>query len=221
MVSAALPTLNHNRADSVTTQSCQLQLCMSRSIKDKECFSRPGPQPTVPALSRNRADCACYLGRVLNLLEAPAQGNRQGEGEVEDMLEQPLETTEQLEQLCHKLEENVAYKKKIIRYLSLQAGVSLGDGVRRMIRKIGTNELWGNYSFKGRKGKRPFQALSLNEVLIRACQKAYPQTRGKCVEDCVAVTLKHAPHRGPPRVQMLARPHVEDDEEEETEAEEL
>lgn len=39
--------------------------------------------------------------------------------------------------------------------------------------------------------------------LTGACQKAYPQTRVKCVEDCVAVTLKHAPHRGPPRVQVL------------------
>lgn len=54
-----------------------------------------------------------------------------------------------------------------IRYLCLQSGASLGDGVRRMLRKIGLNSLWKNYSYKGRKGKRAFQPLLITDVIIR------------------------------------------------------
>ncbi|KAI7792506.1 hypothetical protein IRJ41_015741, partial [Triplophysa rosa] len=83
-----------------------------------------------------------------------------------------------------------------IRYLCLQSGASLGDGIRRMLRKIGHNALWANYSYKGRKEKRPFQPLLINDVIIRASSKVYPQHKSQSVEDMIAVTLKHAPHRG-------------------------
>ncbi len=46
----------------------------------------------------------------------------------------------------------------------------MGDGIRRMLHKIGENSLWAEYSYKGRKGKRPFQKLLINDVLIRKRQ---------------------------------------------------
>ncbi len=57
-----------------------------------------------------------------------------------------------------------------MRYLCLQRGGSLGDGIRRMLHKIGENSLWAEYSYKGRKGKRPFQKLLINDVIIRKRQ---------------------------------------------------
>ena len=35
-----------------------------------------------------------------------------------------------------------------------------------MMRRLGSNGLWGQFSYKGRKGKRPFQALPINQALI-------------------------------------------------------
>ncbi|RXN15279.1 hypothetical protein ROHU_028199 [Labeo rohita] len=64
-----------------------------------------------------------------------------------------------------------------------------------MLSKIGENSLWAKYSYKGRKGKRPFQHLLINDVIIRACSEVYPQQKSQQVEEMIAVTLKHAPHR--------------------------
>ncbi len=46
----------------------------------------------------------------------------------------------------------------------------MGDGIRRMLHKIGENSLRAEYSYKGRKGKRPFQKLLINDVIIRKRQ---------------------------------------------------
>jgi len=45
--------------------------------------------------------------------------------------------------------------------LSSMGGSSLGDTVRRMLRKIGTPTLWSQYNLKGRKGKLPFAETAL------------------------------------------------------------
>ncbi|KTG38454.1 hypothetical protein cypCar_00018177 [Cyprinus carpio] len=71
----------------------------------------------------------------------------------------------------------------------------MGEGIRRMLKKIGDNSLWGYYSYKGRKGKLKFQQLLINDVIIRACSKAYPNQKSQSVEEMIAVTLKHAPDR--------------------------
>ncbi|KAK7160634.1 hypothetical protein R3I93_008326 [Phoxinus phoxinus] len=111
-----------------------------------------------------------------------------------EVLEEPCKSVEELEELCEKLTA-VDFRKKIIRYLCLQSAGSLGDGIRRMLKKIGDNSLWAEYSYKGRKGKRAFQHLLINDVIIRACSKVYPHHKTQNVEDMIAVTLKHAPHR--------------------------
>lgn len=46
----------------------------------------------------------------------------------------------------------------------------MGEGIRRMLKKIGDNSLWGYYSYKGRKGKLKFQQLLINDVIIRKFQ---------------------------------------------------
>ncbi|XP_073715772.1 uncharacterized protein [Misgurnus anguillicaudatus] len=114
--------------------------------------------------------------------------------DLTEVLEQPCKSVEDLEDLCNKLKD-AEFRKKMIRYLCLQSGGSLGNGIRRMLKKIGENSLWGLYSYKGRKGKLKFQDLLINDVIIRACSKAYPQQKTQSVEDMIAVTLKHAPDR--------------------------
>ncbi|KAG1955488.1 hypothetical protein F2P79_008545 [Pimephales promelas] len=114
--------------------------------------------------------------------------------DVFEVLEEPCKSVEELEELCEKLKA-AEFRKKIIRYLCLQSAGSLGDGIRRMLKKIGENSLWAEYSYKGRKGKRAFQQLLINDAIIRACSKVYPHHKTQSVEDVIAVTLKHAPHR--------------------------
>jgi len=46
----------------------------------------------------------------------------------------------------------------------------LGDGIRRMLKKIGDNSLWTHYSYIRRKGKLKFQQLLINDVIIRKFQ---------------------------------------------------
>ncbi|XP_039538197.1 uncharacterized protein LOC120486323 isoform X3 [Pimephales promelas] len=125
------------------------------------------------------------------------QNMRQPSTSVSDLtevLEEPCETVEELEELCEKLKD-ADLRKKMIRYLCLQSGGTLGDGIRRMLKKIGDNSLWTHYSYKGRKGKLKFQQLLINDVIIRACSKAYPHQKSQSVEEMIAVTLKHAPDR--------------------------
>ncbi|KAK7160642.1 hypothetical protein R3I93_008333 [Phoxinus phoxinus] len=114
--------------------------------------------------------------------------------DLTEVLEEPSKTVEELEELCDKLKD-ADLRKKMIRYLCLQSGGTLGDGVRRMLKKIGDNSLWKHYSYRGRKGKRKFQQLLINDVIIRACSKAYPHQKTQSVEEMIAVTLKHAPDR--------------------------
>ncbi|XP_073672075.1 uncharacterized protein [Paramisgurnus dabryanus] len=70
--------------------------------------------------------------------------------EIEE-LTRSLQTPAQLEEASDKLKDT-AHRKKVVDYLSLLGGKSPGDSVRRIMRKIGTNALWANYSLKGRKG---------------------------------------------------------------------
>ena len=50
--------------------------------------------------------------------------------------------------------------------LASLCGHSVGDTVRRMMSKLGTNNLWSCYSFKGKKGKDSFKDLNLCSVII-------------------------------------------------------
>lgn len=53
-----------------------------------------------------------------------------------------------------------------IDWLSLMGGNTPGESVRRLLRKLGTNALWAQYSLKGRKGKKNFQELEICNVII-------------------------------------------------------
>lgn len=53
-----------------------------------------------------------------------------------------------------------------VAFLVSLGGCNLGDSVRRMLQKLGTNALWSQYSLKGRKTKRSFLQLSLAKVVI-------------------------------------------------------
>ncbi|CAL8361284.1 unnamed protein product [Arctogadus glacialis] len=168
-------------------------------------------------LERMHEDLRNGNGRVMEAVES--RPGRTSEAAEEDMLEGPCQNLADLEDLCKKIADR-SFKKKMIRHLSLLGGSNVGDGVRRMLKKIGTNELWKGFSLKGRKGKRPFHSLLIYDVVIRACSRTFPNVDCQKVEEAIAVTLKHAPHRRSTNQVLIPDDLVEDEDEEEEEEEE-
>nr|XP_055036501.1 uncharacterized protein LOC129423983 isoform X2 [Misgurnus anguillicaudatus] len=111
-----------------------------------------------------------------------------------EFLVNPCQSSQELDDLCLKLQDN-DFRKKTVHYLSLLGGKTPGDAIRRVLRTIGTNSLWSKYSMRGRKGEKKFGELNICSVIIQACQKIHPKVPAKVLEDCIADTLKYAPHR--------------------------
>ncbi|XP_032813184.1 uncharacterized protein LOC116943931 [Petromyzon marinus] len=114
---------------------------------------------------------------------------------LEDVLPNPFNTTDELEELCCRISTDDKFKKDMISYLSSLGGCNVGDSVHRMMRTLGTNALWSKYSLKGRKGKLSLIYLPVFMVLTRACLKNHPRANVKEIEGEIAETLKHAPNK--------------------------
>jgi len=54
--------------------------------------------------------------------------------------------------------------------LTAVCGRKLRETMRRMMRKLGTNQLWSNYSLAGRKGKLPLNELPVFRLLLGECK---------------------------------------------------
>ena len=52
-----------------------------------------------------------------------------------------------------------------VKYLSLVGGSSVGDSVRRMMRKIGTNNMWSKFNMEGRHSKKAFKNTQIMRVI--------------------------------------------------------
>ncbi|XP_046896217.1 uncharacterized protein LOC124480701 isoform X2 [Hypomesus transpacificus] len=111
-----------------------------------------------------------------------------------EAIERPCRTVQELSELQLKL-ESLQQQKIMTKFLKLMGGSSIGDAVRRILRKVATNETWSNYSLKGRKGKLPFMGTTLYKIVLRACDEQFPRVSEKEIEAWIGDTLKHAPHR--------------------------
>ncbi|KAI7811044.1 hypothetical protein IRJ41_009704 [Triplophysa rosa] len=161
------------------------------------------PHQSVSANQQNQ-------GSMINpqsLRNVPSQphqsvsANQQNQGSVinpqsfqDEVLEEPCKTVEELEELCDKLKD-ADFRKKIVHFLCLQGGGSLGDGIRRMLKKIGANSLWGRYSYKGRKGKLKFQQLIINDAIIHAVMTNFPKGTEFDIVNAIGEHFKEAPGR--------------------------
>ncbi|XP_072020152.1 uncharacterized protein [Amphiura filiformis] len=101
--------------------------------------------------------------------------NRQPErGEAheaeEDPLEKPLQTVEEFKDVSERLETQL-FRKKMIRHLSLVGGHDLNETIRRVMRKLGTNNLWSSYSVLGRKGKLSIKDSPFYKVIVSKFHK--------------------------------------------------
>ncbi|XP_057186387.1 uncharacterized protein LOC130552206 isoform X1 [Triplophysa rosa] len=106
----------------------------------------------------------------------------------------PCQTVEELQQLDTELAHKDK-RTKMMNYLRSLGGLNSGAAVRKMLRKIATNEVLGAYSLKGKKNKQAFQDLQICHLVIGATQKNFKHLRATDVEDEISLVLKYAPHR--------------------------
>ncbi|XP_061414062.1 uncharacterized protein LOC133346469 isoform X3 [Lethenteron reissneri] len=136
----------------------------------------------------------------LCLLQTLANRSVVNEG-LDDVLPNPINDTDELEELCCRINTDENLKMEMLKctsqisYLSSLGGCNVRDSVRRMMKRLGTNALWSNYSLRGRKGKTPLIDLPVFMVLTRACLKSYPRAKVKEIEVEIAETLKHSPNK--------------------------
>ncbi|XP_077409530.1 uncharacterized protein LOC144039751 [Vanacampus margaritifer] len=67
--------------------------------------------------------------------------------------------------------------------------------IRRILRRVATNDVLSEYSLRGRKSKKPFQDLTLCEIIIAACRKNFVSQTEAQFEAAIGLALKSAPHR--------------------------
>lgn len=210
-------------SDGFATSSQESSPKVPRKLQEKHVFNKgtssdgphdaasssgsadPGPKRPAAASEAEHADrpLRTILAQLMTRMKSVdenvqmllnIQQSRESREDVEDVLPAPVSSPEELADLCTKLADK-SFKNKLTQYLSSLGGHSLGDTVRRIFRKLGTNSVWSAYSLKGKKRKQAFADLPLCKVIIRACLKTYAKAKISEVETEISEALKHAPKR--------------------------
>ncbi|XP_078330102.1 uncharacterized protein LOC144624344 [Crassostrea virginica] len=127
---------------------------------------------------------------------------------TEDILPRPLNTVDEMKTLEESLKDD-QYKKKMVLFLTSQGGHDSGDCLRRIMKRIGTNHLWSQYSLRGQKQKRSFQQHPICKIAIKCCLKNFPKTKILQLEEILIDFLKQAPHKkGGPKYKEPKRPRT-------------
>ncbi|XP_076120986.1 uncharacterized protein LOC143101712 isoform X5 [Alosa pseudoharengus] len=87
---------------------------------------------------------------------------------VEDLLLSPCSTVTELQDLDQSL-GNQERRNKMLLFLASLGGLTPGAAIRRMLRRVATNNVLKEYSLRGRKAKKSFQDLTLCRVLTGRC----------------------------------------------------
>ncbi|XP_052396468.1 uncharacterized protein LOC127944516 [Carassius gibelio] len=140
-------------------------------------------------LCENQQDILAMQRKILAAVAVP------GVGAEEEVLENgPCQTIEQIKQL-DKSFDTPEKRTKMVNYLRSIGGSNPGAAVRKMLRKVATNEVLGAFSLRGKKSKLAFQDLRICSIIIGATQKNFKSLKSVEVEDLISLALKFAPHR--------------------------
>ncbi|KAG1925657.1 hypothetical protein F2P79_025384 [Pimephales promelas] len=111
-------------------------------------------------LCENQQDILTLQRRLLAAMTVP------GVETEEEILENgPCQTVEELKQFDTSL-ENKETRTKMVNYLRSIGGTNPGAAVRKMLRKVATNEVLSAYSLRGKKTKMAFQELRICSLII-------------------------------------------------------
>ncbi|CAG9840738.1 unnamed protein product [Diabrotica balteata] len=100
---------------------------------------------------------------------------------IKDAVELPLDNTESFEKFNEALNETTLYNFAV-NDLAKLGGKSINDFIKRACLTLLTHKVGAEYSYYGKKGKKPFLKLNVAKVLIEAFLR-YPDATTKIVSD--------------------------------------
>ncbi|XP_061883501.1 uncharacterized protein LOC133634868 isoform X2 [Entelurus aequoreus] len=178
--------LQHFQAQS--RQECiQLKPVPDRSSQYQTTPASTSQYQTAPRSSRNALDSELFQlnMKVQNILENQGEIMRMLRGlaaqsvgpksvDVQDLIDQPFETLEQLKAFCEWLDTDLLLRKQLVEALTALGGQNLADTVRTMLRKIATNKVLEQLGLRGKTGKVAFEDLPLYRIInsMQGCLQA-------------------------------------------------
>ncbi|XP_061926714.1 uncharacterized protein LOC133665436 isoform X4 [Entelurus aequoreus] len=135
-------------------------------------------------------------GEIMRMLRGLAAQSVGPESvDVQDLIEKPFETLEQLKAFCERLDTDILLRKQLVKALTALGGQNLADTVRTMLRKIATNKVLEQLGLRGKSGKVAFEDLPLYRIINKACRGVYKQTTTAEVDCELGEVLKLATFR--------------------------
>nr|XP_061833318.1 uncharacterized protein LOC133617393 isoform X2 [Nerophis lumbriciformis] len=135
-------------------------------------------------------------GEIMRMLRGLAAQSVGPEAvDVQDLIEKPFETLEQLKTFCEQLDTDLLLRKQLVKALTALGGQNLADTVRTMLRKIATNKVLEQLGLRGKTGKVAFEDLPFYRIIIKACRGVYKQTTTAEVDCELGEVLKLATFR--------------------------
>ncbi|XP_061913011.1 uncharacterized protein LOC133656142 isoform X1 [Entelurus aequoreus] len=132
-------------------------------------------------------------GEIMRMLRGLAAQSVGPESvDVQDLIDQPFETLEQLKAFCERLDTDLLLRKQLVKALTALGGQNLADTVRTMLRKIATNKVLEQLGLRGKSGKVAFEDLPLYRIINKACRGVYKQTTTAEVDCELGEVLKLA-----------------------------
>nr|XP_061825673.1 uncharacterized protein LOC133612349 [Nerophis lumbriciformis] len=137
---------------------------------------------TTPRSSRNALESELFQlnmkvkkivenqGEIMRMLRGLAAQSVGPEAvDVQDLIEKPFETLEQLKTFCEQLDTDLLLRKQLVKALTALGGQNLADTVRTMLRKIATNKVLEQLGLRGKTGKVAFEDLPFYRIIISKC----------------------------------------------------
>jgi len=110
------------------------------------------------------------LTKMVQCLVNSGTGSSVGSHELPDGVVLQLDSVEHL-RLLEETVQDKQTKKAMIGYLSMMGGSTVGDGTRRVLREVFTNELALKLNFAGRGAKIGIGNMAVTEVITGAVLK--------------------------------------------------
>ncbi|XP_072769149.1 uncharacterized protein [Nerophis lumbriciformis] len=132
-------------------------------------------------------------GEIMRMLRGLAAQSVGPEAvDVQDLIEKPFETLEQLKTFSEQLDTDLLLRKQLVKALTALGGQNLADTVRTMLRKIATNKVLEQLGLRGKTGKVAFEDLPFYRIIIKACRGVHKQTTTAEVDCELGEVLKLA-----------------------------
>ncbi|KAL4713330.1 hypothetical protein ACJJTC_012402 [Scirpophaga incertulas] len=106
----------------------------------------------------------------------------------------PIKEEDDVHQIEKFLEDDKNFAN-LCEYFTAFAGYTVTGTVNQILKHTMSNSVATKFNYRGKRGKKPFQALNLKTAIIRATKKMFKLQTDKEIEDNIKVWLKHAPQR--------------------------